>query len=680
LTGDPEALARALTKAYAFNRYPRRLATQVEQQQTHPSLARRLRDIRAAAATSPVVLSEAVAFTTDDGTRVRLEPDRLVWEEPTGGTHAFPYAQLTDLRVDAERRGGPRLVAVDTTARQWTFTLHDGDTRAVQTALDTVDGLLTHSQTPLDRWAVVAQIVASLAAIAALAAGALVAALIAIAAGFRGGRVLFAAAGAASLAAVLVGVREEFGLYSVQAMLFLVPAAAFLLIYALKTEPKPLARIDKAVLATIAAATLLGLAVIASDGFDAVSMFLISRSAGLVIVLTWALAAALTFLPKGRLRRVAPVAAAIAIAVPFLGTQWFVTTFGRDSLMVDGRPFQLRNIDASPDYEFTSPLQITELRLSPGAGAVALSVYDDESGDEGTGRAFHVGPPAGPLIRVPGHDLAFFDDRWFVVMRSSVGKVVVAAHAVDSSEAAWRAEIEDLYPARFVVDPANRRWIVLGTDEQDRIVRVQGSADGPEFSRREWNPPRHATFPTVIAGFGDQVLVVESDYDFGNLADSPLVMFAAMRMMLRATSGVRWWSAGPTGAPDLGHSKLSAECVGDTYDEGGIRCVAFDGASTRFASIDPSTGSVVAAGSLPGQVMGYQSMAHGWLTGNTRSRVLIADLAHGRAFGFDRARWSCEPTVVAASGDTIAAVWTTHRGATIRLFRLPATAPPRGTP
>ncbi len=447
LTGDGEALARALTKAYAFNKYPRRLAVQVEQQQTHPSLARRLRDIRAAAATNPVALTDAVAFTAADGSRVRLEPERLVWAETAGGTHAFPYSQLTELRIDAERRGGPRLIAVDTTARRWTFGLSEGDTRAVQTALDTVDGLLTQSQTPTDRWVIVAQIVASLAAIAALATGAVAAALIAIAAGFRGSRVLLAAAGAAGLAAVLVGVRQEFGPYSVGAMLFLVPAATALLFFALKREPKPLARIDNAVLATIAAAMLLGLAVIVSDGLDPVSMFLISRSAGSAIVLTWALAAALTFMPKGRLRRLAPVAAAVAIAVFLLGTQWFMTTFGRDGLMVDGPRLDVRMIDADPDHEFTAPLPITELRLSPGAGAVALSVYDAESGDEGTGRAFHVGAPGGPLVRVPGHDLAFFDDHSFVVMRSSVGKVVVAAHAIDSAEASWQVEIEDLYPA-----------------------------------------------------------------------------------------------------------------------------------------------------------------------------------------------------------------------------------------
>ena len=680
LTGDGEALARALTKAYAFNKYPRRLAVQLEQQQTHPSLARRLRDIRAAAATNPVALTEAVAFTAGDGTRVRLEAERLVWEETAGGMHAFPYSQLTELRIDAKRRGGPRLIAIDTTARNWTFDLHDGDARAVQAALDTVDGLLSHSQAQIDRWAVVAQIVASFAAIAALATGAVVAALIAIAAGFRGSRVLFAAAGAAGLAAVLAGVRQEFGPYSVGAMLFLVPAATALLFFAWKSEPKPLARTQKGVLATIAAATLASLAVIASDGFDAVSLFLISRSFGSAIVLSWALTGALTFLPKSPLRRLAPVAGALAVIVTVFGTQWFVATFGSDSLMGAGRPFDLRNIDSAPEHEFTSPLQVSELRLSPSGLALALAVYDADGAGETTGRAFHVGAVAGSLVRIVGHDLVFFDDHSFLVMRSALGKVALTAHALNAAEASWRADIEDLYPTRLVVDVVNRRWTIFGTDEQDRIVRVQGSAAGPAFTRREWDPARQTSYPTVIASSGDDVIVVESDYDFGSLIDSPLAALAGLRLMFRATNGVRWWSTGRDGPADLGQSKLSAECVGDTYDDATIQCIAFDGASTRFSSIDPMTGSVSAAGSLPGEFIGYQSAAHGWVTGYSSSRVLIADLVRARAFGFDRTRWSCEPTVVAASGDTLAAVWTTDRGATIRLFRLPPSAPPRGTP
>ena len=49
LTGDAEALARALITLHTIARVPRRWAQERERQSTHPSLARRIRDIRASA-------------------------------------------------------------------------------------------------------------------------------------------------------------------------------------------------------------------------------------------------------------------------------------------------------------------------------------------------------------------------------------------------------------------------------------------------------------------------------------------------------------------------------------------------------------------------------------------------------------------------------------------------------
>jgi hypothetical protein len=526
----------------------------------------------------------------------------------------------------------------------------------------------------------VAQIVASIATVALIAAGAIVGAFIAIAAAFRGGRVLLAAAGAASLAAVLVASRHELGLYSVPTMLVLLSAAAVLLAGALRSEPKPLSGPDKKIVATIAAAEIFSLAVIVSDGLDPVSLFLMSRSGGTAIVLTWALAAALTFLPNGRLRRLGPIVGAAAIAVALFGTPWFVSTFGSDDLMVDGRPFELRNIDANAEHEFSSPLQVSDLRLSPDGRTVALGVYDVNAVGEATNLEFHVGRVGASSSRISGDDLAFFDDRSFLVMRYAGGKVAVAKHTVAADEASWRVEIEDLYPERLVVDPANQRWTIFGADEDDHIVRVQGSAQGPEFVRRNWDPRSHATYATVVAASGDHVLVVESDYDFDSLGRGPLAALLMMRTVFRASSGVRWWSSARPEMRELGRSRLSSQCLGDSYDERAIRCLAFDGANTRFASIDASTGSVVPAGSLPGQLVGHESAKHGWVTGYANARMLLVDLNHATAFGFDRDRWSADPTVAAASDDAVAAAWTTPQGATVRVFRIPPTASPRGRP
>jgi Zn-dependent protease with chaperone function len=53
VTGEGEPLISALTKLYTLARMPRRIERRQEQAGTHPSLSRRIRDIRAAAGTAP---------------------------------------------------------------------------------------------------------------------------------------------------------------------------------------------------------------------------------------------------------------------------------------------------------------------------------------------------------------------------------------------------------------------------------------------------------------------------------------------------------------------------------------------------------------------------------------------------------------------------------------------------
>ena len=80
LGGDAEALVRGLTRLYTMARVPRRLDAQHEQRATHPSLARRIRDIRAAAGTTSASLAASASFT---GTEYR--PSR---SKPTGSSGA----------------------------------------------------------------------------------------------------------------------------------------------------------------------------------------------------------------------------------------------------------------------------------------------------------------------------------------------------------------------------------------------------------------------------------------------------------------------------------------------------------------------------------------------------------------------------------------------------------------
>jgi len=120
LTGDSEALVRALTKLHVFARVPRRWETELERRSTHPSLARRIQAIRAASGTKPASLRESATFAAAGGAAaVTFHDDRLEWHEGSETTHTINYSQLMELRLHAHARGTLRLVAVDSQKRRW---------------------------------------------------------------------------------------------------------------------------------------------------------------------------------------------------------------------------------------------------------------------------------------------------------------------------------------------------------------------------------------------------------------------------------------------------------------------------------------------------------------------------------------------------------------------------------
>ena len=149
LTGDADAMVRGLTKLYTVARIPRRIEQQTERSATHPSLARRIRDIRKAGGAPPVALGGAQSFTSVDGRTVVIFDDAEVrLAERDGVTHSVSYSHLTELRVGARPRRGPRFVALGAEARRWEMPLADSDVARLQAVLDVVDGKLADPPRP----------------------------------------------------------------------------------------------------------------------------------------------------------------------------------------------------------------------------------------------------------------------------------------------------------------------------------------------------------------------------------------------------------------------------------------------------------------------------------------------------------------------------------------------------
>ena len=145
MTGDAEALARALITLHTIARVPRRWAQERERQSTHPSLARRIRDIRASAGMAAATLDVSTSFRAETGAAlVTFDPAHLSWQDTIGATHVLDYAGLVELRLNASAAGVVTLVAVERQGRRWQMVPRAEDLPALQHVLDVVDGRLTH--------------------------------------------------------------------------------------------------------------------------------------------------------------------------------------------------------------------------------------------------------------------------------------------------------------------------------------------------------------------------------------------------------------------------------------------------------------------------------------------------------------------------------------------------------
>ena len=80
LGASPDALVRALVKLHLLAAQPRRMAQEIEQGATHPSLARRIQAVRLAAGTAPERLPATVVLAgVEAGRFVVLDDERVHW-------------------------------------------------------------------------------------------------------------------------------------------------------------------------------------------------------------------------------------------------------------------------------------------------------------------------------------------------------------------------------------------------------------------------------------------------------------------------------------------------------------------------------------------------------------------------------------------------------------------------
>ena len=634
LTGNPEAVISGLTKLYTIARLPRRLDNQTEQAATHPSLARRIRDIRKAAGSEPAELPISHTFTSVDGrSTATFDGSGLQWIDQDGITYTLSYSHVTELRIDIATGRSTRLVAVGPSARRWELALQDADVATVQAMLDRIDGRL--ADPPPRRFtfplpANVKRIVVLAIVTIGLSMSQFGMALIAILAWAKPTVPMFVAAGLAAFTTAAFMVRDLGQSYISELWMPLLVLGLFFFALAWSARQTPRGGTGKWI-AVLAAAAALWIAAVVSQGFDVVDLHRSARDLPSAIVLLVALAGAL-FCSTHRRARIGGVAVAVVAGVmTSIASTPFLDRFGTDPFLLPSRPLLWTALNATPIVTLDVPSNTSRLALSPTGQSVAVyNNYDLDFGGE-----VQVGRLGGTLSRIQADDVVFVSDEQLLILTSRTHSTVVRAETLGSSSVVWRHELETLSEPTLSLNRATKRWTVIGWDGEDTIVRIGGAVDGSEIEEKRWSLGQNRDgYVTAMTSSGSDALVHETRYQPGLLSRAmPSAWISAQAMLFLSARPVSHFSFLREQTPQRSYdSKLDVACVPDALPDGVLGCTAYDGSRTHIVTIASNSDRVVSVGFVEGHFVTDRSGVEGWLTGWIMGRPVAIHLPTAAVF------------------------------------------------
>ena len=669
LCGDGEALVRGLMRIYTMARLPRRFDQQHERQATHPSLARRIRDIRAAAGVAVGALGTSATFAAVDGkTSVTFEDDRLNWSEGDAVTHTLKYAYLAELRVHARGTRPSSLVVVEREGRRWEMPLAQHDVARAQTVLDVVDGRLPESARPLSPWPKLGRAFLVLGAMIGVASGQLAVSIVALLAIIQPIAPLMAAAGIAAMAAGAVLLRHsgEHGVFLEIGLMLLCFGVVLLLVARTKRDEPVSSRATLAV-ASLGVLAALAVAAFLLGGTDPIRLHQSAQRVTAAPVLLLAFAGALTLWRSRRTKYAAIPVLVLAAASTGVASTSFLDRFGEDIFIAPAPAFQWTEARGPILSEFTVPFAADSLQLSPRGRLVAVlqETYDRRQDVE---TIFHVGRVGERLTAVSADDLVFVDEeRVLIVHDAGDGVELTEADARTVETPTWRMRIADLSDPQLSLDATAGRWRVLGWTDEHGAVAVRGVLGSAEIRRQEW--PDIETddgWPESLAASDEDMLTVEAHYTPGLLQRCGLWRLS---WLVQPDAETRFRFTSPAQEVSLLASRLDATCFAGALKGQHLVCSAFDGTRTRFISVDPASQRVSRLGWMDGRYTSTRRANNGWLSGWRDTTPMALNLERRLAVHVDRTR---EYRVFAVTGadDLIATLSFDGRGSMIRLIQL----------
>ncbi len=672
LCGDAEALIRGLTRLYTHARVPRRLDPQVERQATHPSLARRIREIRRTAGLTVSPLSGDARFVAPDrATEVTFHPDRLNWSEGESASHSLSYAHLSEVRVTTPHAGPASLVAVELGGRRWAMDLESEDVARAQAVLDVVDGRLAEPPAPPRVRPALARAFALLAALLALPLGHLGAFLLAVIVSLRPSSSLLAGAGLGTLAAAAITIRDQGAAGSRAFLALILTVVGMLLLFVARaTRYDPDRPRTWWPISLVIAATVLSLGAMLLDGTDAVSLHQSARALSAPLVFSIGVAGALLWTRNRAAMAGAALGAIAAAGVSVAATSWFLERFGHDPLLAPADAIRVRSLDLQTSGTIPLPFYASSVRVSPGARSMAVAALDDEDDDSlQRGRAFHVGRINGALQAIPANDLRFVDDdRVLALVTVPDGLELRELAVAPPGRMLWVVHVRPLIAPRLSLNRDDMSWRLIGWNLAREIVRIEGQVGDVASRETRWPiGAQSEDYRSAVAVSGDRATAVGSTYDRTTVGFILPPMFSTLPFaMPHMRSTLRVVSTG--GHAEVHPSRFGSYCVPDPDFARQLVCSVFDGTDTRVVTLS-ANGDATSVGIFPGTFMSRDVVGRDWVLGWAGDTPLALRLSTHEAFRIPRARgeWI---TDVGADGRTFATIGFGKGGSIVRLYSI----------
>lgn len=664
LRGDAEALVRGLTKLYTFARVPRRMDAESERHATHPSLARRIRDIRAAAGAAPAALGEASTFTAIDGrSAVTFDADRLHVSEGDVATHSLAYSQFSELRLQVNSAGATSVVALERGGRKWQVAVAPADVARLQAVLDIVDGRLSDAPAaPAPNFGRIARVVAGFAAGIAFSMMQFALAIAALLALFQPTRPLLAAAATASLATAVVSFRT-FSMFAFEVGIGLaaifVAIGAGLIAAAYSRRHDHVSQPALAAVAVLAIAAVCASALLVLNGLAPVSLHQAARQMPAAAVFLLATSAALASLPTRAVRYASAPLAVAGLVVLIAGSTWFLERFGRDPFLGETVPLTWKTVSGRLQGELPVPFYISSLDVAPEGRALIVTRARD---DDGTPE-WHVGRPDVRLVRVDADEAMFVNDERVLAAETRGDVLELRVFRIDApGEIEWQQRVPGVPNGTLSFAPATARWKVTAADEGS-VVQVEGQVGSPAMTETRW-PIARGGVVVLAAVSGEAAIVMETGF-----AQSFLHRRGFWQLLLLMPGGhleSRFSRVTKTAHEPLGVTRFQAHCASKAAGGERLLCSAYDGSRTRFASVDAATGAIRPLASLDGHFVWLSSSATGWLSGWADSQAVAIHPATREALRM--APGGERLTHLATTGEIVAAASFAGGETTIRVY------------